>query len=40
MTVTTGYTDADPSLEHPEHWLLADALQRAYGTEALQPIRA
>ncbi len=33
-------TDQDPSLEQPEHLLLADALLDAYGAEALAPIRA
>jgi ATP-dependent DNA helicase RecG len=31
---------SDPALELPEHALLADALNDAYGAEALQPIRA
>jgi RecG-like helicase len=30
----------DPELAIPEHALLADALARAYGTEADAPIRA
>jgi ATP-dependent DNA helicase RecG len=30
----------DPELEAPEHALLADALERAYGTEAGAPLRA
>ncbi len=30
----------DPQLEQPEHVLLADALARAYGSEAQAPIRA
>ena len=32
--------EADPELEAPEHALLADALGRAYGAEALEPIPA
>jgi ATP-dependent DNA helicase RecG len=31
---------ADPELTDPEHALLADALQEAYGSEAMAPIRA
>jgi ATP-dependent DNA helicase RecG len=32
--------DADPRLELPEHVLIEDAIQRAYGPEALEPIPA
>jgi ATP-dependent DNA helicase RecG len=32
--------DADPRLEQPEHVLIEDAIQRAYGPEALEPIPA
>jgi ATP-dependent DNA helicase RecG len=32
--------DADPRLELPEHVLLEDAIQRAYGADALEPIPA
>jgi ATP-dependent DNA helicase RecG len=32
--------DADPELTEPEHALLAHALGRAYGAEALEPIPA
>ncbi len=32
--------DEDPDLADPEHALLADALQRAYGSEAAAPLRA
>ena len=32
--------DADPALREPEHALLEDAIQRAYGPDALEPIPA
>jgi ATP-dependent DNA helicase RecG len=32
--------DADPLLQAPEHALLEDAIVRAYGGEALEPIPA
>ena len=32
--------DADPELADPAHALIADALDAAYGAEALQPIPA
>jgi ATP-dependent DNA helicase RecG len=32
--------DADPRLEQPEHVLLEDAIVRAYGADALEPIPA
>ncbi|HEX6026030.1 MAG TPA: ATP-dependent DNA helicase RecG [Solirubrobacter sp.] len=32
--------DADPALHAPEHTLLEDAIQRAYGPDALEPIPA
>ncbi|HET6548002.1 MAG TPA: ATP-dependent DNA helicase RecG [Solirubrobacter sp.] len=32
--------DADPALQAPEHTLLEDAIQRAYGPDALEPIPA
>jgi ATP-dependent DNA helicase RecG len=32
--------DADPALREPEHTLLEDAIQRAYGPDALEPIPA
>jgi ATP-dependent DNA helicase RecG len=32
--------DADPRLEQPEHVLIEDAIQRAYGEDALEPIPA
>jgi ATP-dependent DNA helicase RecG len=32
--------DADPRLRQPEHVLIEDAIQRAYGAEALEPIPA
>jgi len=31
---------ADPSLTRPEHALLAQALERSYGSEAAEPIPA
>jgi ATP-dependent DNA helicase RecG len=31
---------ADPQLREPEHALLGDALERAFGAEALEPIPA
>ena len=32
--------DADPELRAPEHALLGDAVQAAFGAEALEPIPA
>ena len=32
--------DADPALREPEHALLEDAIVRAYGPDALEPIPA
>jgi ATP-dependent DNA helicase RecG len=32
--------DDDPRLEQPEHVLIEDAIRRAYGAEALEPIPA
>jgi ATP-dependent DNA helicase RecG len=32
--------DADPALRAPEHALIEDAIERAYGPDALEPIPA